>query len=168
MHGSAASDFIAPSDSGLRAAFGAFATGVCVLTCRDSAGRPQGMTVSSFAAVSLDPPMLLWCARRGVPPYEAFAQASHFAVHVLGAAQQALSDRFAWGEGDRFADLAHEVGPYGLPLLDCPTRLLCETAQRHPGGDHDIFVGRVLCLQHRSAAPLLYHAGSYGRLQPPG
>lgn len=155
---------VLPADA-LRRAFGAFATGVCILTTRDADHRPQGMTVSSLAAVSLEPPLLLWCARRGVDPFEAFELASHFAVHVLAAGQQALSDRFAWGEGDRFAGLAVENGPYGLPLLpDCPTRLLCETVARHEGGDHLIFVGRVQRLAHRPAEPLLYHDGRYGRL----
>ncbi|MCG6116699.1 MAG: flavin reductase family protein [Aquimonas sp.] len=154
-----------PGEPELRAAFGAFATGVCVLTTRDAEGCPQGMTVSSFAAVSLAPPLVLWCAQRGVQPFAAFEAAAHFAVHVLSADQQHLSDRFAWGEGNRFAGLAVEQGPNGLPLLPgCSARLLCETVERHAGGDHVIFLGRVFGLSHQPFEPLLYHGGAYGRL----
>lgn len=154
-----------PSDAELRAAFGAFATGVCILTTRDRDGSPQGMTVSSFASVSLEPPLVLWCARRGIAPCADFEAATHFAVHVLAAGQEELSNRFAWGEGDRFAGLVLEEGPHGLPLLaDCPTRLYCQTIEQHAGGDHVILLGQVLGLSHRAAEPLLYHAGRYGRL----
>jgi flavin reductase (DIM6/NTAB) family NADH-FMN oxidoreductase RutF len=148
----------------LRDAFSAFATGVTIVTTLDAAGRPVGMTVNSFTAVSLDPPLVLWCVQRGVPPADAFARASHYAVHVLDAGQRALSDRFADPAtlGVRFDGLAVENGVAGLPLISgCPTRLPCEVVQRHAAGDHLILVGRVLNLEHRPAPPLLFHGGRY-------
>jgi 3-hydroxy-9,10-secoandrosta-1,3,5(10)-triene-9,17-dione monooxygenase reductase component len=155
--------------SRLREAFGAFATGVTIVTARDGDGTPVGMTVNSFTAVSLAPPLVLWCLQRGVPPGDAFVRASHFAVHVLDASQRALSDRFADPStlGRRFDGVAVEDGMAGLPLLaGCPTRLPCETVQRHDAGDHLILVGRVLAIEHRAAPPLLFHGGQYRCLLP--
>jgi flavin reductase (DIM6/NTAB) family NADH-FMN oxidoreductase RutF len=148
----------------LRAAFGGFATGVTVVTTADAAGQPAGMTVNSFSAVSLQPPLVLWCAQRGVPPFDAFATATHYAVHVLAVEQRALSDLFADPATlrERFAGLPLERGVAGLPLIPgCPTRLQCVVAQRHEAGDHLILVGRVLAVEHRQAPPLLFHGGQY-------
>jgi flavin reductase (DIM6/NTAB) family NADH-FMN oxidoreductase RutF len=148
----------------LRQAFGAFATGVTIVTARDAAGTPAGMTVNSFTSVSLDPPLVLWCVQRGVPPAEVFVRAGHYAVHVLAADQRALSDRFADPAtlGARFDGLPLDEGVAGLPLITgCPTRMGCAVVQRHDAGDHVILVGRVLTLEHRAAAPLMFHAGRY-------
>jgi 3-hydroxy-9,10-secoandrosta-1,3,5(10)-triene-9,17-dione monooxygenase reductase component len=160
-------DAAALSPERLREALGAFATGVTIVTARGADGQPVGMTVNSFTSVSLDPPLVLWCVQRGVPPAEAFTEASHYAVHVLSADQRALSDRFADPStlAMRFEGLALEEGPGGLPLIPgCPTRLSCALVQRHAAGDHDILVGRVLRVEHAAAQPLAFHAGRYVRL----
>lgn len=146
----------------LRDALGAWATGVAVATTLDRDGHPVGMTINSFAAVSLQPPLVLWSARHGVPPFDAFEASAHFAVHVLAADQQALSDRFARDTGDRFAGLAWRPGVEGVPLLEGGlARLECRVAHRHPGGDHLILVGEVLHFERRDGAPLLFHGGAY-------
>jgi flavin reductase (DIM6/NTAB) family NADH-FMN oxidoreductase RutF len=155
---------MALSPARLREVFGAFATGVTVVTARAASGRPVGMTVNSFTAVSLAPPLVLWCVQRDVPPGEVFAVAPHYAVHILAAGQRALSDRFADPAtlDSRFDGLALDDGPAGLPLIaGCPTRLACEVVQRHEAGDHLILVGRVVAIAHRAAPPLMFHAGRY-------
>ena len=78
----------------LRQALGHFATGVTVVTTRDVAGEPIGVTASSFNTVSLDPPLVLWSIGRNALSYPAFSMAEHFAIHVLGDEQQAWSNRF--------------------------------------------------------------------------
>lgn len=149
----------------LRDALGAWATGVAVATTLDPDGAPVGMTINSLAAVSLEPPLLLWSARHGVPPFAAFEIAEHFAVHVLAADQQALSDRFAQVGEDRFAGLHWRPGRGGLPLLDGGLACFeCRVAHRYPGGDHLILVGEVLGFEQREGAPLLFHGGGYRRL----
>lgn len=153
-----------PTEAALRQAYGAFATGVALVTTRSAQGQPAGLTVSSFSAVSLQPPLVLWCLQRQVPPADVFEQATHYAVHILHAGQQALSDRFANPAtlGHRFEGLAWRSGTAGLPLLhDCPTRLCCEVVQRIEAGDHLVLLGRVLALEHQQAEPLIYHAGRY-------
>lgn len=149
----------------LRDALAAWATGVAVATTLDATGAPVGMTINSFAAVSLDPPLVLWSARHGVPPFDAFEVATHFAVHVLAEDQQALSDRFAQVGDAKFAGLDWRPGREGLPLLDGSlARLECRVVHRYPGGDHLILVGEVLGLERREGRPLLFHGGAYRSL----
>lgn len=147
----------------LRDVLGSFATGVAVVTTRAADGQPVGITVNSFASVSLDPPLVLWSAQRGVWPFDVFATASHYAVHVLAADQRDLSDRFAGIDPDRFDGIAHQWGVGDLPLLEgCAARLQCRVQARHAGGDHLVLVGRVLVAEHRAGcAPLVFHGGRY-------
>ncbi len=79
----------------VRAALGVFATGVTIVTCTDSQGAPVGLTVNSFAALSLEPPLVLWSLRAESPSLATFEAASHFAVNVLAEGQVELSRRFA-------------------------------------------------------------------------
>ncbi|MDE2262282.1 MAG: flavin reductase family protein, partial [Gammaproteobacteria bacterium] len=86
-----------PSDSSpddgrrFRSALGAFATGVTIVTTRDTAGKDVGLTANSFNSVSLDPPMVLWSLAKSARSLPAFVAATHFAVHVLAADQEELS-----------------------------------------------------------------------------
>lgn len=147
----------------LRTAFGRFATGVTVVTARGPGGKPEGMTANSFASVSLDPPLLLWCIREQAASRPAFDAAAHFAVHVLRAAQRPLAERFARPAPDKFADLDWEPGLGGAPLLPgALARFQCAVAARHPGGDHTILIGRVLAAEEAGPGePLLYVHGGF-------
>ncbi|MEN3164326.1 flavin reductase family protein [Tistrella mobilis] len=148
-----------------RSALGRFATGVTVVTCRDAAGRPAGLTVNSFTSVSLDPALVLWCLERTSPSLNAFTTSGHFAINVLDADQQPLSDLFADPEADRFAGLAVEDGLGGAPLLPgCLARFECALHALHDGGDHVILVGAVRRYAERPGNPLLYFSGEYRRV----
>ena len=145
-----------------RGALGAFPTGVTVITTRDGDGARVGITANSFNSVSLDPPMVLFGLARSARSLSAFNQAEHWAVHILSAGQEALSNRFAKSGEDKFAGVEIEEGIAGLPLLaGCAARMQCRTAFRYEGGDHLIFVGEVLALDRSEAAPLVFHAGKY-------
>ena len=150
---------------GLRNAFGAFATGVTIVTARDLHGADTGLTANSFSSVSLKPPMILWSLSKTSSNIDAFHNAAHFAVHVLSAEQEALSTRFATKGANRFAGLPLDRGPDDIPMLqDCAARFVCRTAYRHEGGDHVIFVGEVLEFLHSERPPLVFHGGRYGML----
>ncbi len=151
----------------MRQALGTFATGVTVITARDQGGRPVAMTVSSFTGVSLDPPLVLWCAQRDVGPFAAFAAAQHFAVHVLHSDQGDEAMHFAQDIEDKFAGAEPERGLADLPLLaDCAACFQC-TVERHiDAGDHLVFMGRVLALDCRDAEPLVFHRGRLGGFSP--
>lgn len=150
-----------------REALGAFATGVTIVTTRDAGGEPVGVTASSFNSVSLDPPLVLWSLARSARSSEAFGRSGHFAIHVLAAGQQALSDRFARSGEDKFAGLDWREGALGSPLLeDCAARFECRTLHQYEGGDHVIMVGEVEAFQREEAEPLLFHSGRYTHALP--
>ena len=152
-------------DHAFRATLGRFASGVTVLTLRDASGEDRGMTATAFSSLSLDPPLILVCIGNAASIAPSLARATHFAVQVLAADQEALARKFAEKDGDRFGGLTARRGIEGLPLLDgVLATLQCRVAARHPGGDHEIVVGEVLDAASHHGEPLLYFRGQYGRL----
>ncbi|MEZ5696262.1 MAG: flavin reductase [Sphingomonadaceae bacterium] len=150
-----------------RNALGAFATGVTIATTLDGEGQPVGVTASSFNSVSLDPPLVLWSLAKSSLSREAFCGSGHFAVHVLAATQEDLSNRFARSGDDKFAGVDWSGGQLGSPLLaDFAARFECRTQHQYEGGDHIILVGEVIDYEAREAAPLLFHGGSYAERRP--
>ncbi len=150
-----------------RAALGRFATGVTVVTTMTDLG-PLGITANSFASVSLDPPLVLWCPAKFSKRYKAFVEADHFAIHVLGTEQEALAQRFA-GDGLNFEGADWRHCESGIPILnDCVARFECASHANHDGGDHRIVVGRVIRAAWREGAPMLFHGGAYGMFTNPG
>jgi flavin reductase (DIM6/NTAB) family NADH-FMN oxidoreductase RutF len=145
-----------------RQALGRFASGVTVVTTHE-AGAPIGLTVSSFASLSLDPPLVLVAIDRRVRANAAIGQTGAFAVNILTAGQEWLSRQFATRNVDRFAGVAWQPGAaLGLPLLDgALAQLECRLHQTLPGGDHTIFVGEVVAAELGDAAPLLYFRSAY-------
>ena len=147
-----------------RNALGTFSTGVTVVTTVDPAGRRHAMTVNSFAAVSLSPPLVLWSLGRASFSAQAFLAATHFAVNVLSAGQIALSRHFAHPSEDKFAGVATREGMGGLPLLaDAAAVFECSTEAIPPGGDHAILVGRVERYAYSEREPLVFSRGRYQR-----
>lgn len=150
------------SPQSLRHALGHFATGVTVITTRDATRQPVGVTVNSFNSVSLDPPLVLWSLARNAYSLAAFQHHGHFAVHVLAADQQEISNRFARAGSDKFCDLELEQGLADLPLLPgCAAIFQCRTEAWHEGGDHIIMIGRILSYTCHDRHPLLFHRGRY-------
>lgn len=147
-----------------REALGAFATGVTIVTTRDAAGDPVGVTASSFNSVSLNPPLVLWSLAKNSRSFEAFTQSGHFAVHVLAEGQEQIADRFARSGEDKFAGMDWDHCERGSPLFaDFAARFECDLVQEYDGGDHVILLGEVTQFKTNGRAPLLYHGGSYGQ-----
>ena len=148
-----------------RDALGSFVTGVTIVTARDEAGRPYGLTANSFNSVSLDPPMVLWSLSLRSGSLPVFRDADNWAVHVLAADQQAMSDRFARPGDGKFAGVEDVDGPEDAPLLaGYAARFGCRARFEYEGGDHAIFLGEVVDFDRREADPLIYHGGRYGRV----
>ena len=146
----------------LRTALGAFATGVTIVTCRGAQGEPVGLTVNSFNALSLEPPMVLWSLRLASPSLVAFDGASHFAINVLAESQVDLSRRFALTLPAKFDAGLWGQGVAGVPLLaGCAATFECELASRQVAGDHRLYLGRVVAAVSQSVPPLVYHGGRY-------
>ncbi len=151
-----------------RDALGQFATGVTIVTARAADGHPVGVTANSFNSVSMDPPLVLWSLARASRSMKVFEQAETFAVHILASDQDALSNRFASRDVDKFAGI--DYGDEGAPLLEnCTARFLCRTRNQYDGGDHVIFVGEVIEYDHADKPPLLFHGGDYAdkKKRPP-
>ena len=141
-----------------RRALSCFATGVAVVTTIDE----NGMTVSSFNSVSLDPPLVLWSIANDSLSYDSFMKAEYFAVNVLTMEQQHLSSRFATKGIDKFDGLDCREGLHGAPILpEYAACFECSTEYRYEGGDHKIIVGRVLHLEDRETDPLIFYRGRF-------
>lgn len=152
-----------------RDALGAFVTGVTIVTTLDREGRPSGLTANSFNSVSLDPPMVLWSLALDSTNLQAFRHADWWAVHVLAAGQEDLSNRFARRDADKFEGVPTSPGPGGIPLLaGSAARFICRAAFEYEGGDHAIFLGAVQNFEQSGEPPLVYHQGRYGGVLPKG
>lgn len=145
-----------------RDALGRFGTGVAVVTTATPDG-PCGITVNSFASVSLRPALVLWSIDRASDRFAAFNTARRSAIHVLSAHQAALAERFA-RSGDDFAGLDWRDDGEGVPLLPgCASRFDCALHASHDGGDHRILVNRVLRFTLENGPPLIFARGRFGR-----
>lgn len=154
-------DRIASPDE-MRRVLGSFASGVVVVTGDDD-GIPVGITCQSFASVSLDPPLVLFCPARTSLSWPRIQASGRFVVNVLAGDQQDLCDRFAVRGGDKFAGVAWEPTPWGPSLPGALATVHCLVEAVHPGGDHHIVVGRVEQLvTHREDGPLVFFRGAYG------
>lgn len=150
----------------LRAAFSTFLTGVTVVTTRAADGSPVGFTANSFTSVSLDPPLLLVCLSNTLNCLDAFERTESFAVNILSANQQDVSNTFAAYDGDRFEQISHHGGKTTSPLLDnCSAWFDCQVHQRVAAGDHTIYIGRILDYQFEESDPLGYSRQGYFSLQ---
>ncbi len=154
---------IGPDD--FRRVLGHFATGVTIVTTCDTDQRPTGLTVSAFASLSLDPPLVLVCVDHKSQSYPALRDSGYFAVNVLATDQEAISRRFATTRIDKFDGVPHRLGPTGAPLIEgALAHIECLTVAKHVEGDHTVLVGRVEHVEAGQGEPLLYYRGKYGRL----
>ncbi|HEX6099434.1 MAG TPA: flavin reductase family protein [Thermoanaerobaculia bacterium] len=155
-------------DAQFKLAMSHFASGVTVVTTEHD-GTPYGMTVASFASLSLNPPLVLVCIEKAVKTHDALAAAAKFGVSILAQAQADLSGRFASKKiDDKFAGVAVTRGEsLGVPLLDgAICALECRVHSALPGGDHTIFVGEVMDVRVTSGdePPLVYFRSGYRQL----
>jgi flavin reductase (DIM6/NTAB) family NADH-FMN oxidoreductase RutF len=148
-----------------RDALGRFATGVAFVTAAPG-GRPEGLIVNSLTSVSLEPPLVAFCASCGSLTWSRMRRAGRFGVSVLGRRHERFAREAAPAGADRFVGLEWEPGRGGVPLLaDALASLECETVAEHLAGDHWIVVGRVDDLRVRTIdEPLVFFAGSYSGL----
>jgi len=144
-----------------RDALGRFATGVTVVTV-DTPTGPMGITANSFASVSLDPPLVLWCPAKVSHRHDALVAPDHFALHVMGQDQRDIAHGFS-KSGDIFAQCDWKTGPHNVPLINgCPARFECTTQHRIDGGDHTILLARVSRVTTTDTPPLVFLGGTFG------
>ena len=149
----------------LRRSLGRFATGITVVTCCAADGRPRGITANSFSSVSIEPPQVLWNIARVSNSLQAFLEASHFSIHVLGRDQQSLSEHFARADHTIYEGIDYALSKNKVPIIrDVLARFDCRTERVYESGDHYIIVGEVLAHEAGDGSPLLYFAGDYAEL----
>lgn len=142
----------------LRNTFGAFATGVTVVTTTGPDGVPHGATVNAFTAVSLDPPLAQVTLTRKSKAAR-FLEESPFAINIMAADQMDVALHFA---GRPMASDPPFVLDGDVPILSgCAAVLECELWNIYDGGDHVIVVGQVTQLEYTTKAPLLFYAGKF-------
>ena len=156
------------SRTAFRNALGQFCTGVTTVTTVAPDGERVGITVNSFNSLSLDPPLILWSIAKTTPSFSCFQPDDPFVVNVLAADQEGLATQFAKsGSETKFKGVTTHAGLQDVPIIDgCVAYLECQVHARHPGGDHDIIVGRVRRIFNLRKAPLLFHAGAFHSLSP--
>ena len=148
-----------------RHALGQFATGVSVVSGLMPDGTPAGLTVSTLASVSLDPPLVSFCIARATASLDAFVQGETFAVSILGEDQKAVSDLFASRPDDKFDDVTWKAGDNGCAIVSGSLASLeCSRVALHEVGDHVLIIGQVDRVDAAGEGnPLLYFRGGYGR-----
>lgn len=124
------------------------------------------MTVSAFCSVSLDPLLILVCVEESAVLHGVLAGASQFAINMLGAEQESISRRFSEEIDDRFEGIGYTRGLTGCAILEGILGYLeCDVVARYPGGDHTIYLGKVIAATAHPGSPLLYYRGGYAQLE---
>ncbi len=151
-----------------RTVLGSYPTGVVIVTAVDSAGLPCGMVIGSFSSVSLDPPLVSFCAASSSKSFARMRSSASFCVNVVSHRQEALCRAFASSAADKFAGFSWELAPSGVPRIPGAAAWVdCDLEQVIPAGDHFLVLGRVTSLDSDpDALPLIFFQGGYGRFSP--
>ena len=151
---------------GFRNVMSLFPTGVTIVAARDATGNPIGLTVNSFASVSLDPPLVLVCIGHTSSSHDALLAANGFTVSILSSDQSEVALRFAREPSEgRFEEVEWHPAVSDNPLVSGATAWLdCTLVEVLPGGDHSILIGRVDSFDVGENSPLVFANGAFGSL----
>ncbi|RMX02084.1 flavin reductase [Allofranklinella schreckenbergeri] len=151
----------------LRNLLGHYPTGVAIVTTRTPQGRNVGLTINSFASLSLEPPLVLWSLVNHSPSLAVFRDCAHFAINILAHGHEALARRFANpAVEDKFAGVSLREAPEGLAAIDgAIATLVCANDHSRTVGDHLLFVGQVVRTASQPGRPLVFHAGRFTSVQ---
>jgi 3-hydroxy-9,10-secoandrosta-1,3,5(10)-triene-9,17-dione monooxygenase reductase component len=157
-----------PDPERFRQVLGHFASGITVITAVDD-GTPVGFSCQAFAALSLDPPLVLFCPARTSTTWPRIERAGVFCANVLTVGQGHLATLFGRSNPERFSKVSWVPDSAGSPIIDgVLTWVSCEIVDVHAGGDHYVVIGRVRemgeCGPQR---PLMFYRGRYSTLAVP-
>ena len=137
-----------------------------MVTTKAVDGSDQGMTVSAFSSVSLEPPLLLICIEKTASVYEALMRAPGFVVNILSAKQEQIARRFSIVDIDRFEGVGFSRTRNGIAVLDDVLGIIeCNRFALHDAGDHTVIVGEVEATRVENGSPLIYYRGGYAQLE---
>ena len=144
----------------LRNALGCYTTGVTIITTSDQNHNPVGLTINSFTSLSLDPPLIMWGISNNTPSIDAFRHRKLFAVNILTNEQSELLKIFATPSKNKFKEVSWKMNDRKLPIIDgCVASFECTTHSIFPGGDHDIYVGKIIEYSYTDKTPLILSRG---------
>jgi flavin reductase (DIM6/NTAB) family NADH-FMN oxidoreductase RutF len=148
-----------------RKAMSSFASGVTIIACLDARGQAQGMTVSAFCSLSLEPPLCLVCINPEAGTYPHILSSGYFSVNILHASQEELSNKFAMmAEEERFTNVATTPASSGSPFIgDSLVNIDCKLEEKISAGDHKILIGRPIEIKiaDSKSLPLVYWNRDY-------
>ncbi|HZR50242.1 MAG TPA: flavin reductase family protein [Streptosporangiaceae bacterium] len=151
----------------LRRVCGHFVTGVTVVTSGLGEGS-VGTTVNSFTSVSLEPPLVLFCLHNKSRIRDVIEDTQAYVVNFLEGRQEKLAQAFAGKNTANVKDVAHHSSAVGVPVLsEALAFLVCQQVNAFDGGDHTIFLGKVVELgaPRPHLDPLIFFRGSLGALE---
>jgi flavin reductase (DIM6/NTAB) family NADH-FMN oxidoreductase RutF len=148
-----------------REVLGHFATGITIVTATDE-GQPVGFSCQSFAALSLDPPMVILAPAKSSTSWPRIARAGSFCVNILGEHQEAVCRAFAVSGGDKFDGVDWSPGVTGSPLIDGSLATVEYTLGAiYEGGDHELVTGHVVDMEIGKGSPLIFYRSGFGRFE---
>ncbi len=152
-----------PDPQRFRQVLGHFATGVTVITAIDDAGAAVGFACQAFAALSLEPPLVVCCPGKSSGTWPRIAASGQFCVNILAADQRDLARRFGVSAPDKFAGISWTPSPNGAPILPgVLTWASCSIETAQEAGDHYVVIARVTQLGDSVAGdPLLFYRGRF-------
>ena len=137
-----------------------------MVTTKAADGSDQGMTVSAFCSVSLQPPLVLICIEKTASVYDALTSAPGFVVNILSAKQEQIARRFSIVDIDRFEGVGFSRTQNGIVVLDDVLGIIeCRKFALHDAGDHTVIVGEVEATRAENGSPLMYYRGGYAQLE---
>ena len=148
-----------------REVLGHFATGITIVTATDE-GEPVGFSCQSFAALSLDPPMVILAPAKSSTSWPRIARAGAFCVNILGEHQEAVCRAFAVSGGNKFDGVDWTPGATGSPLIDGSLATVeCTLGAIYEGGDHELVTGHVVDMEIGKGSPLIFYRSGFGRFE---
>ena len=146
-----------------REALGHFATGITIVTATDAV-EPVGFSCQSFAALSLDPPMVILAPAKTSTSWPRIARAGSFCVNILGEHQEAVCRAFAVSGGDKFDGIDWSPGVTGAPVITGSLAVVeCTLGTIYEGGDHELVTGHVVTMEIGEGSPLIFYRSGFGR-----
>ena len=146
-----------------REALGHFATGITIVTATD-AGEPVGFSCQSFAALSLDPPMVILAPAKTSTSWPRIARAGSFCVNIIGEHQEAVCRAFAVSGGDKFDGIDWSPGVTGAPVITGSLAVVeCTLGTIYEGGDHELVTGHVVTMEIGEGSQLIFYRSGFGR-----
>jgi flavin reductase (DIM6/NTAB) family NADH-FMN oxidoreductase RutF len=148
-----------------REVLGHFATGITIVTATDE-GEPVGFSCQSFAALSLDPPMVILAPAKSSTSWPRIARAGAFCVNILGEHQEAVCRAFAVSGGNKFDGVDWKPGVTGSPLIEGSLATVeCTLGAIYEGGDHELVTGHVVDMEIGKGSPLIFYRSGFGRFE---